>query len=158
MSRPIFDDRHLSIVYSQAPHLIKLGFLNTQSQHVPKLFALSYFIISNFQALSLLLTNSLIFLCKNNNPAHPIIHSFIQIFAFSDWFSYTNSLPVIIWTIALSIFLLHFLALFAYFNFKITQKTIIPGWVQKYWSLMSYIHLLICFYPIHIQRQSYPKF
>jgi len=149
MSQSKFDDRKLSIVFSRATRLTKIGFIGVKRDHIPKWCACFCFIISNLQTIALLLGNSRLFLPKQNDIATDIIDAYRKIFGFADWFSYTNSISVTIWTIVNLFGILSFFVLFAYINIKLARRTLIPEMIQQYWSLMGYFHPLAMFYPVH---------
>jgi len=149
MSQSKFDDRRLSIVFSRATRMTKIGFIGVKRDHIPKWCACFCFIVSNLQTIALLLSNSRLFLPKQNDVATDIIDAYRKIIGFADWFSYTNSVPVTIWAIVNLIGCLGFFVIFAYINVKLARRTLIREMIQQYWSLMGYFHPLVMFFPVH---------
>ena len=143
------DDTQLSIVYSKAPILIRLGFLSVSRDHIPKWCAFMSFIISNLQTIALLLNNAHLYLPKQNDIAGSVILTYLKVFGFADFFSYTSRTSVFIWGAIMLVYCLHFIVLLFYLSVKLKMKLTIPDYIQKYWSVMNYFHLLIFFYPIH---------
>ena len=145
----MFDDKQLSIVFSKAPTLIRLGFLSVNRQHIPKYFALVSFLLSNLQTIELLLNNASLCLNEPSDKGSTIIEAYLQLFSFSHRFSYTNRTPIFIWAGIMLAYCLHFLILFFYLSVKLKTRSVIPDYIQQYWSIMNYFHPLILFYPIH---------
>ncbi len=149
MSDSKFDDRQLSIVFSRASRLSKIGFLNVKREHIPQWIAFVSFVISNLQTIALLLSNGRQYLPVGNDIGPDVIDTFIKVFGFAEWFSYTNSLPVTIWACVMFMWIGQYSLLGLYINIKLTRRTLIPDLAQKYWSLLSYFHPLVFFYPMH---------
>ena len=149
MNGPSLDTNVINHTISRAPLLIKFGLLSINKPLIPKWMLCCCFAINAFQTLALLVKNTALSVENGSASLNSIASTFIKILTISDWPSPSSPKAWIAASIIILIYLFHILSAMVYLLRELKKKTQMNGPVQIYWSLLSYLHPLVIFFPIH---------